>query len=81
MLADGPATAFEIAGRLWSQRTVSEQTLLVVWEVLGNLELLLAAGAVAELAGDGGSTFVSATAQRPRQRARRRRDPDCTVRR
>lgn len=81
VLADGPATAFEIAGRLWSQRTVSEQTLLVVWEVLGNLELLLAAGAVAELAGDGGSTFVSATAQRPRQRARRRRDPDCTVRR
>ena len=33
---------------LWPPRTVAEQPLLVVWEVLGHLELLLAAGRVRE---------------------------------
>ena len=50
---DGPATAFEIARHLWSPRTVAEQPLLVVWEVLGHLDLLLDAGAVAEHVDDG----------------------------
>ena len=40
--------AYEIARRLWSARTVAEQPLLVVWEVLGHLDLLLDAGAVTE---------------------------------
>ena len=40
----GRASAFEIATHLWSPRTVSEQPLLVVWEVLGHLDLLLDAG-------------------------------------
>ena len=40
-----------IAGRLWSPRTVAEQPLLVVWEVLGHLDLLLAAGTVTERGG------------------------------
>src|SRR5918994_7083260 len=45
VLGGGRRTAFEIAGGLWPERTVMQQPLLVVWEVIGNLELLLAAGA------------------------------------
>jgi glyoxylase-like metal-dependent hydrolase (beta-lactamase superfamily II) len=41
-------SAYGIAKRLWPERTVREQPLLVVWEVLGHLELLLAAGIVDE---------------------------------
>jgi glyoxylase-like metal-dependent hydrolase (beta-lactamase superfamily II) len=58
ILADGPATAFAIARRLWPPATVAEQPLLVVWEVIGHLELLLASGRVAERAGDSGSVFA-----------------------
>jgi glyoxylase-like metal-dependent hydrolase (beta-lactamase superfamily II) len=50
VLRGGPETAYGIAGHLWPERTVREQPLLVVWEVLGNLELLDAAGLVSELA-------------------------------
>jgi len=57
ILQDGPSTAFAIANRLWPVRTVAEQPLLVVWEVVGHLELLLAGGQVAERTGDGGSVF------------------------
>ena len=56
-LEDGPRTAYDIAGHLWSARTVAEQPLLVVWEVVGHLELLLAAGHVRERAGAGRSVF------------------------
>ena len=48
VLRSGRASAFEIATHLWSPRTVSEQPLLVVWEVLGHLDLLLDAGRVVE---------------------------------
>jgi glyoxylase-like metal-dependent hydrolase (beta-lactamase superfamily II) len=75
ILDGGPRTAFEIAGELWPARTVIEQPLLVVWEVVGNLELLLAAGAVAERVGDGGSVFELTVARR--RRPRRRPVPDC----
>jgi glyoxylase-like metal-dependent hydrolase (beta-lactamase superfamily II) len=87
VLADGPRTAFEIAGGLWPERTVRSQPLLVVWEVVGHLELLLAAGTVAELAGDGGSVFelTGKGSAAPRSGGlrppRRRRVPDCAVRR
>lgn len=88
VLADGPATAFEIAGRLWPERTVTEQTLLVVWEVVGNLELLLEAHAVAERAGDAGSVFElmadGHAVRRPgalQRRPRRRPVPECAGRR
>jgi glyoxylase-like metal-dependent hydrolase (beta-lactamase superfamily II) len=57
ILQDGPCSAFAIASRLWPARTVAEQPLLVVWEVVGHLELLLAGGQVAERTGDGGSVF------------------------
>jgi glyoxylase-like metal-dependent hydrolase (beta-lactamase superfamily II) len=46
-------SAYGIAKRLWPERTVREQPLLVVWEVLGHLELLLAAGIVDEIRDDG----------------------------
>ena len=62
VLGDGPRTAFEIAGGLWPQRTVLEQPLLVVWEVIGHLELLLVAGAVAERVQDGGSVYCAVRA-------------------
>jgi glyoxylase-like metal-dependent hydrolase (beta-lactamase superfamily II) len=78
-LDGGRRTAFEIAGDLWPARTVMQQPLLVVWEVIGNLELLLAAGAAAERVGGDGSAF-ELTAARPR-RPRRRPVPDCTARR
>ena len=84
ILGDGPRTAFEIAGGLWPERTVLQQPLLVVWEVVGNLELLLDAHAVAERVGDEGSLFelteigrASARGRRPR----RRPVPDCAGRR
>ncbi len=87
VLDGGPRTAFEIAGGLWPQRTVTQQPLLVVWEVIGNLELLLAAGAVAERLGPGGSVFeltpAGRAAPRPialRRRPRRRPTPDCAGR-
>jgi len=48
VLADGPATAVKVAGRLWPARVVREQRTLTLWEVLGHLDLLIADGAVAE---------------------------------
>jgi hypothetical protein len=54
-LGEGPANAYEIAQHLWSARTVAEQPLLVVWEVLGHLDLLLDEGAVSEQILDDGS--------------------------
>lgn len=57
ILQDGPSNAFAIANRLWPARTVAEQPLLVVWEVVGHLELLLAEGHVVERAGEERSVF------------------------
>jgi glyoxylase-like metal-dependent hydrolase (beta-lactamase superfamily II) len=75
ILADGPATAYAIARRIWSARTVTEQPLLVVWEVVGHLELLLAARRVEERSDEGGSVFALAAGHGARSfvRARSRR--------
>jgi glyoxylase-like metal-dependent hydrolase (beta-lactamase superfamily II) len=88
ILDGGPRTAFEIACALWPARTVMEQSLLVVWEVVGNLELLLDVGAVAERVDADGSVFELTPAGRAapqpiarRRRPRRRPVPDCAVRR
>jgi glyoxylase-like metal-dependent hydrolase (beta-lactamase superfamily II) len=59
-LAEGPTQAYGIAGHLWSPRTVSEQPLLVVWEVLGHLDLLLDEGKVGEQKFDDGSRYGKA---------------------
>jgi glyoxylase-like metal-dependent hydrolase (beta-lactamase superfamily II) len=60
VLEEGSANAYGIAGRLWSARTVREQPLLVVWEVLGHLDLLLDAAAVSEEVRDDGSRYGKA---------------------
>lgn len=60
VLEAGPADAYGIAGHLWSPRTVTQQPLLVVWEVLGHLDLLLDAGAVAEEIVDDDSRYGKA---------------------
>jgi predicted ArsR family transcriptional regulator len=70
ILERGPSSAYDIAGELWVPRTVAEQPLLVVWEVLGHLELLLAAGAVTEDAGGGRSRFAPTGRCRPGRVAR-----------
>jgi glyoxylase-like metal-dependent hydrolase (beta-lactamase superfamily II) len=59
-LEDGPAQAYGIAKHLWSARTVAEQPLLVVWEVLGHLDLLLDEGTVSEQRFDDGSGYGKA---------------------
>jgi glyoxylase-like metal-dependent hydrolase (beta-lactamase superfamily II) len=84
VLERGPSSAYDIAGQLWTARTVAEQPLLVVWEVLGHLELLLATGAVREDSSEGRSLFdLTRRGPRPRtgqrspaeRRGRRRPDP------
>ena len=48
ILEEESATAFEIGRKLWQERIVREQPLLVVWEVLGHLDLMLAMGIARE---------------------------------
>jgi len=57
VLREGRASAYDITTHLWSPRTVSGQPLLVVWEVLGHLDLLLDAGAVTERVTQDGSAY------------------------
>lgn len=61
VLAEAPTDAYGIAKHLWSPRTVAEQPLLVVWEVLGHLDLLLDSGAVAEEIVDDASRYGKAS--------------------
>jgi glyoxylase-like metal-dependent hydrolase (beta-lactamase superfamily II) len=60
MKEEGRTNAWRIAGHLWSPRTVTEQPVLVVWEVLGHLDLLLDSGAVCEKIVDDGSRYGKA---------------------
>jgi hypothetical protein len=60
VLEEGPAHAYGIAKHLWSARTVAEQPVLVVWEVLGHLDLLLDEGKVSEQVLDDGSRYGKA---------------------
>ncbi|HTP23366.1 MAG TPA: MBL fold metallo-hydrolase [Solirubrobacteraceae bacterium] len=60
VLEQGPEHAYGIARDLWSARTVAEQPLLVVWEVLGHLDLLLDEGRVSEQKFDDGSHYGKA---------------------
>jgi glyoxylase-like metal-dependent hydrolase (beta-lactamase superfamily II) len=63
-LEDGDSTAYELAGHLWSPRTVARQPLLVVWEVLGHLDLLAAQGGVTERLDDDGRARFALSDQR-----------------
>ena len=71
VLEQGPAQAYGIASHLWSARTVSEQPLLVVWEVLGHLDLLLDEGRVSERKLEDGSRYGKAWFSLPEQSAAR----------
>jgi hypothetical protein len=48
ILERGPMDGFSIGRELWPDPIVDEQPLLVVWEVLGHLDLMLAAGVAVE---------------------------------
>jgi glyoxylase-like metal-dependent hydrolase (beta-lactamase superfamily II) len=76
VLEEGPADAYGIAKHLWSARTVGEQPLLVVWEVLGHLDLLLDEGAVSEQIFDDGSRYGKAWFWLREQAANRGGDPN-----
>ena len=56
MLGAGPLSAYDIAAQMWGNVAVT-QAFLTISEVLGHLDILLAEGAVEELAGDEVSTF------------------------
>jgi glyoxylase-like metal-dependent hydrolase (beta-lactamase superfamily II) len=59
ILLHEPQSAYRIAEQLWPERTVREQPLLVVWEVLGHLETLMSAQLVTErVEGDGRPRFA-----------------------
>ena len=75
VLEQGPTQAYGIAGHLWSARTVAEQPLLVVWEVLGHLDLLLDDGRVSEQKTDDGSRYGKAWFSLP-ERSPARHDPN-----
>ena len=62
ILETGASTAYGVAERLWPAATVREQPLLVLWEVLGHLDLLMAEGGLDERPSDddGHARFVAA---------------------
>jgi glyoxylase-like metal-dependent hydrolase (beta-lactamase superfamily II) len=54
ILASGVSTAVDVAARLWPADVVRDQRTLTLWEVLGHLDLLMAAGDVVEYEPDNG---------------------------
>ncbi len=65
LVADGCRTAFEIAQRLWSEEVAATQPVLVIWEVLGHLDMLVNRGTVREEVDENGVHRF-----RPREAAR-----------
>jgi len=54
LVADGCSTAFDVARRLWSDVVAETQPVLVIWEVVGHLDILVNRGTVRELVNDRG---------------------------
>jgi glyoxylase-like metal-dependent hydrolase (beta-lactamase superfamily II) len=48
LVQDGCATAFAVARRLWADEVAETQPVLVVWEVLGHLDILVNRGTIRE---------------------------------
>jgi glyoxylase-like metal-dependent hydrolase (beta-lactamase superfamily II) len=48
LVREGCTTAFEVGRRLWSDEVAETQPVLVVWEVLGHLDILVNRGTVRE---------------------------------
>jgi glyoxylase-like metal-dependent hydrolase (beta-lactamase superfamily II) len=59
VLEDGPKTAYCVAHDLWPARMVREQPLLVLWEVLGHLDLLLSTDVLDEQRSDDGHSVFA----------------------
>jgi glyoxylase-like metal-dependent hydrolase (beta-lactamase superfamily II) len=59
LISDGPLSAHAIAQRMWGEIAI-KQAYLTLSEVLGHLDLLLAAGSAHETGSDGVSLFVAA---------------------
>jgi glyoxylase-like metal-dependent hydrolase (beta-lactamase superfamily II) len=53
-IRDGSSTAFEVARKLWSDEVAEEQPVLVIWEVLGHLDILVNRGTIREHVDDRG---------------------------
>jgi glyoxylase-like metal-dependent hydrolase (beta-lactamase superfamily II) len=60
LIRSGCGTAFEIAQQLWSAETAETQPVLVVWEVLGHLDVLVNRGTVREETDGNGHLFYRA---------------------
>jgi glyoxylase-like metal-dependent hydrolase (beta-lactamase superfamily II) len=48
LVRDGCATAYTVARRLWSDEVAATQPVLVIWEVLGHLDILVNRGTIRE---------------------------------
>jgi glyoxylase-like metal-dependent hydrolase (beta-lactamase superfamily II) len=59
VLEPGPKTAYCVAHELWPARLVREQPLLVLWEVLGHLDLLLSTDVLDEKRSDDGHSLFA----------------------
>jgi glyoxylase-like metal-dependent hydrolase (beta-lactamase superfamily II) len=59
VLDKGPRSAYGVAAKLWPARLVREQPLLVLWEVLGHVDLMLCAGVLEERRTDDGRSLFT----------------------
>ena len=48
LVADGATTAFEVARKLWSDEVAETQPVLVIWEIVGHLDILVNRGTIRE---------------------------------
>jgi glyoxylase-like metal-dependent hydrolase (beta-lactamase superfamily II) len=54
LVRDGCSTAFDVARKLWSDEVAETQSVLVIWEVVGHLDILVNRGTVREEIDDSG---------------------------
>jgi glyoxylase-like metal-dependent hydrolase (beta-lactamase superfamily II) len=62
VLAEEPNTAYGVAAELWPAQMIREQPLLVLWEVLGHVDLMLGAGVLNERHADDGRSWFTRNA-------------------
>jgi glyoxylase-like metal-dependent hydrolase (beta-lactamase superfamily II) len=59
VLGKAPNTAYGVAAELWPTRMIRSQPLLVLWEVLGHVDLMLGAGVLDERRADDGCSWFT----------------------
>lgn len=79
MLRSGPRSAYALASGLWPPDVVTAQPLLVVWEVLGHLDILMAVGAAVEIVDGGEHRFALGAAPGPISVSPTRSEPLASV--